>query len=388
MQVHRFDFLYLPLYSLIYYHKVTIVMKKILFSIAAITSIFAACSPQYSIKGTVAGDQTTGNALLLKSKGRVADTLAKAPITNGKFTLTGKIDTITDAYIAIEGKRMGLPIILENAEYSAVIDFTNPVENKVEGPANQTIFNQVIALANEARTAQMPLYKEFGEAQKANDTTKMKQIEAQFDQIVKDAAEKENALIKANADSYVAAYLLARKMSQLNLKDLEKLFAELGPNAQATEPGQKIAKKIKVLQSVAIGQVAPDFTLNTPEGTPLSMHSIPAKVKIIDFWASWCGPCRRENPNVVKIYEEYHPKGLEILGVSLDNNKEAWLKAIEEDKLVWKHVSDLKGWACEPAALYGVSGIPHMVVLDENNVIIAKDLRGEALKAKIAELLK
>ena len=107
-----------------------------------------------------------------------------------------------------------------------------------------------------------------------------------------------------------------------------------------------------------------------------------------DFWASSCGRCRGENPNVVKMYEKFHPKGLEILSVSLDEDKDAWLKAIEDDKLTWNHVSDLKGWQNAAAQLYCVNGIPHLVVLDENNVIVAKDLRGEELQNKVAELLK
>ena len=136
----------------------------------------------------------------------------------------------------------------------------------------------------------------------------------------------------------------------------------LGANAKATEPGKNISERIQKLSAVAVGKVAPDFTLNTPDGKPLSMHSIKGKVKLIDFWASWCGPCRGENPNVVKVYEEFHPKGLEILSVSLDNNKEAWLKAIEDDHLTWNHVSDLKGWSSEAAQLNAVHGIPHLIV--------------------------
>ena len=112
------------------------------------------------------------------------------------------------------------------------------------------------------------------------------------------------------------------------------------------------------------------------------------KPVLIDFWASWCGPCRGENPNVVALYKEYQPKGLEIFGVSLDNNKEAWVKAIADDGLIWKHGSDLKGWQSEPAKLYSITGIPATLLLDENNKIIAKNLRGEALKQKVAELLK
>ena len=142
------------------------------------------------------------------------------------------------------------------------------------------------------------------------------------------------------------------------------------------------------MESLSVGRVAPDFTVQTPEGKSFTMYSVKAKLKIIDFWASWCGPCRGENPHVVEIYKEYHPKGLEIFGVSLDNNKEAWVKAIADDGLVWKHGSDLKGWQSAPAQLYSVTGIPHTVLLDENNKIIAKNLRGDELKQKIAELLK
>ena len=158
--------------------------------------------------------------------------------------------------------------------------------------------------------------------------------------------------------------------------------------AKASAQGKAIAAQIAKLESTAIGQIAPNFTITTPEGESISLYDIKGKVKLIDFWASWCGPCRGENPHVVEIYKEYHPKGLEIFGVSLDNNKEAWVKAIADDGLVWKHGSDLKGWQSAPAQLYSVSGIPHTVLLDENNKIIAKNLRGDELKQKIAELLK
>lgn len=364
-------------------------MKKILFPLVAIAFSMAACdsTPKFTINGTVEGDQT-GNVYLFKNANNALDTLAKAPITDGKFVLTGNVANTTNAFIGIEGKRMGFPVILENATYTATLNPANPLANKVEGPLNQQMMSEFMAINNNARASQSELYKAYSAAAQANDTAKIRTLREQYSKIGETAQAKQDSLVKANPDTYAAAYILASQMGGLDSEALSKEFAKLGQNAQATEPGQKISERIKNLAAVAVGKVAPDFTLNTPEGKPLSMHSIKGKVKLIDFWASWCGPCRGENPNVVKIYEEYHPKGLEILGVSLDNNKEAWMKAIEDDKLTWNHVSDLKGWGSEAAKLYAVNGIPHLIILDENNVIVAKNLRGEELKAKIAELLK
>lgn len=364
-------------------------MKKTLFTVAAIAFSLAACvsTPKFTIKGTIEGEQEgkqSNNAYLLKNK----DTLAQAAIVNGKFVLTGNVAEMTDAYLILEGKRMGLPVILENANYTAIFNQNNPMETKIEGPANQGIVNEFMAIQGEQRMNQSRIYKEYREAYEANDTAKIRQLQEDYEKSNKESAEKQDALLKDNADTYAAAFIITNKMGGMEAEELKAAFEQLGPNAQASERGKKIAERIDKLAAVAIGQVAPDFTLNTPEGKPLSMHSIKGKAKIIDFWASWCVPCRAENPNVVKIYKEFHKKGLEILGVSLDNDKDKWLEAIKKDNLTWNHVSDLKGWSNEAAQLYTVNGIPHMVVVDENNVIVAKNLRGDALKAKIAEMLK
>lgn len=364
-------------------------MKKSLFPIAAIALSLAACNsaPKFTINGTVEGE-TTGNALLIKQANSKLDTLAKAPIAEGKFVLTGTVAGLTDAYLVFEGKRGGIPVFVDNTVITATLNFNNPAENKIEGTEAQKLYNEYVAIQNEARKGQKDLYKAYNEAAQANDQAKMEEVSKQFDQIDKDASEKQDALTKANADTYVAAYMLATQMSRLEFEDLSAKYELLGTNAKASEPGKKVAERMKKLSAVAIGQKAPNFTLNTPEGKPLSLYDVKGKVKVIDFWASWCGPCRGENPNVVAMYKELHPKGLEILSVSLDNDKDAWLKAIEDDQLTWNHVSDLKGWQCEAAQLYAVNGIPHLVVLDENNVIVAKNLRGEELKNKVAELLK
>ena len=365
-------------------------MKKTLLSLAVIGLALSACNntPTYTINGTLEGEQT-GTAYLLKVAGSKADTLAQAPIAEGKFTLTGTTENLTDAYLNIAGKRVFLPIMLENAQYTANINLKDPAAIKVEGTETQQLLNQFTAISQQVNKKSSELNQQYFTARQANDEAKMQEIADEFNKVQEDFSVQEDKLIQANGDTYVAAFILAQKMSSIDdIAELQKKYDMLGANAKATEPGKKIAERIQKMQAVAVGQVAPDFTLNTPEGEALSMHSIKGKVKILDFWASWCGPCRGENPNVVKIYVEYHPKGVEILSLSLDSDKDDWVKAIADDKLTWNHVSDLQGWQNAAAQTYGVSGIPHLVILDENNVIIAKDLRGDALKEKVAELLK
>lgn len=154
----------------------------------------------------------------------------------------------------------------------------------------------------------------------------------------------------------------------------------------APSAAQSIERMIAGEKAFMVGAEAPDFTQETPEGEALSLSDLKGKVVLVDFWASWCGPCRRENPNVVKMYDRYKDEGFEILGVSLDKQKARWVQAIEKDKLTWKHVSDLKGWQNEVAQLYGVRSIPSTILLDAEGKVIAKNLRGPQLEAKLREV--
>lgn len=149
----------------------------------------------------------------------------------------------------------------------------------------------------------------------------------------------------------------------------------------------KITAQAATLRTYSEGVEAPLFAGPNPDGETVSLESLRGKVVLIDFWASWCGPCRRENPNVVKVYQKYKEQGFEILGVSLDQNKDRWVQAIAADNLTWLHISDLKGWKSEYGQLYGVSSIPQTVLVDRDGKIIARNLRGPALEQKLAEVL-
>ena len=148
----------------------------------------------------------------------------------------------------------------------------------------------------------------------------------------------------------------------------------------------QLQQKVDMAASFVEGANAPDFTQNNPDGEPLSLSDLKGKVVLIDFWASWCGPCRKENPHVVRVYNKYKEKGFDILGVSLDRKKDNWIKAIEKDGLIWNHVSDLKGWQNTVAQAYSVTSIPHTVLLDREGKIIGRNLRGNELEKQLADI--
>ena len=359
-------------------------MRKLLLSIVAASMTLAACNAQsgYKVTGTVEG-MPDGKAIIATVNGSSLDTLAKADVKNGSFEFTGNVSEPTGAYIMVIGQRGAIPFMLENANITVN---AGQAGLTVTGSEGQKIYDQFMAINTTTQQEAMKLQQEY---QAGNgDQAKMQAVQEAYAKLMTDAQAKETELIKANPDSYVSTFVIVSSMGQMEYEQLKERYNLLGEKAKASAQGKAIAAQIAKLESTAIGQIAPNFTITTPEGESISLYDIKGKVKLIDFWASWCGPCRGENPHVVEIYKEYHPKGLEIFGVSLDNNKEAWVKAIADDGLVWKHGSDLKGWQSAPAQLYSVSGIPHTVLLDENTKIIAKNLRGDELKQKIAELLK
>ena len=251
-------------------------------------------------------------------------------------------------------------------------------------------------LINEYEKENIKFYDQFRElgknyeiASQANDEAAMEKIYAEYEQVEKNQTSYRNLFIAKNYNSFISSYILYNNRLNYELNELED-FVNHFNISQDNEFSKLLNEYILKLKRVAVGQPYLDFTQETPEGTLLSLSELVGKSKLllVDFWASWCGPCRGENPNVVAVYKEYHEKGFDVLGVSLDMKKENWIKAIEDDGLIWHNVSDLKYWNNEVAQDYAVSSIPSNVLIDENGTIIAKNLRGEDLRKKVEEILK
>ena len=196
------------------------------------------------------------------------------------------------------------------------------------------------------------------------------------------------AFIEKNLNNVTGGMALSNFRRYID-EEIQGTWIEKADSAFKSAPGvDKIVNRFETLKKVAVGQPFIDFEMENMDGKMQKLSDYVGKGNyvLIDFWASWCGPCRAEMPNVVKAYKEFHKQGFEIVGISLDNKKEAWVGAVKEMKMPWPQLSDLKGWKCEGAAIYAVNSIPQTILVDPQGIIIAKNLRGDELEAKLAEV--
>lgn len=291
--------------------------------------------------------------------------------------------------IKIDGVRYPIGFFSENQNVSIAGDLNDNRNIIADGSNAQQLLNEYNVENKKFNNQFNELRQQYKTAAQNNDEAAIERIENEYNKVENNQNNYQTLFLTKNSNSFVAAYVLYSNRYNYELNELEDFVNNFNIKEE-NDYSKLLDEYIAILQRVDVGQPYLDFTQETPEGDMLSLSELVGKSKLllIDFWASWCGPCRAENPNVVEVYKEYHEKGFDVLGVSLDMEKDKWIKAIEDDGLIWHNISDLKYWNNEAAKSYGISSIPSNLLLDENGTIIAKNLRGEDLRSKVEEILK
>lgn len=386
-------------------------MKKIILLLSAAV-VLISCSKvgkdEYIISGTATGIEN-GKTIILETQdangmGFIAKDTVK--VENGKFEMKGTITEPSFYTIQLEGAQAKIPFILENGEVTIAINKDSIQKSKVSGTYNNdeyVAFNEELTkLQKKLMDFQTKNMQAMNTAQQTKDTVVINKLMQEFSKIQEEVGVASKAKYITYAETHPKAFISALIIESM-LKDptadvakSEKLYNSLEESLKKTKPGIAIKAKLAEMKMPSVGATpAPaaeakwraDFSGPNPQGKTISLKENLGKVTIVDFWASWCGPCRQENPNVVALYKELHSKGLNIIGVSLDKDAKAWKDAIAKDKLTWNHVSNLKFWDEPIAKQYKVESIPATFILDASGNVVAKDLRGAELRAKVLELL-
>ena len=361
-------------------------MKK-LFLLAISCVLLFSCTqdPTYTINGTVEGATDEKVLLQLRGSGKYIP-VDSVNLVDGTFTFTGNVESPELYYLMVDDKRGSMSFFLENSEITIETYADSLRAGTVTGSATQDEFgtyNEGLAKISDERRA---LYAKYRDAMEAEDEALIEELQEKMKVVSDKQTDYQSNFIKEGKTSIVASYLLNITSYRLSAAELEEAINNFNASMDGTTYVTMLKERLEVVTKVAIGLPAVDFTQDDPDGNPVTLSDFKGNYVLVDFWAAWCGPCRGENPNVVAMYNKYHDQGFEVFGVSFDKNKEDWLKAIEDDGLVWKQVSDLQYWDNAAGKLYGVRAIPHSVLIDPDGVIIAKNLRGEGLQEKLAEL--
>ncbi len=364
-------------------------MKKLFYSLMAIAFLFS-CSTktEYNIDGKIQG-LDNGSAILQKVEDGKLVTVDSVSLKDGKFNFKGNVEMPEYHIVKFADTLDAIPLFLENAKINIVANIDSIPNAEIEGSEVTKLYQNFEQELMNFNMQFRNLYNEYMQANMGGDMNKVKQIEEEYSKVEEQQQQYIKDFINENSSTVLSPFItLNYMMPYLSLEELELIMEKFTPEVNESIYAKNLAEKVDVLKSVAIGQPYIDFTMDDPDGNPVSLSSyVGDQYVLIDFWAGWCNPCRQENPVLVENYEKYKDKGFEIFGVSLDKTREAWVKAIEEDGITWPQVSELNYWDCSARDLYGFNSIPHNVLLDKDGIIIAKNLRGEELSEKLAELL-
>ncbi|UOR05944.1 AhpC/TSA family protein [Hymenobacter aerilatus] len=373
-------------------------MKKYLLTLLVATPLLAQAQTSfpYTVRGTVGKLNAPAKIYLVRG----SELLDSTTLKNGVFKFTGTVDKPKAVDLIVE-RNGGLKNGFSRSANRTKI-FLEPGPVVVTTPdslPNATLAGtQLTADYNKMKASFVPIATKakafIAAAQKASPQEQQapefrERMQEYFNTTNKEYQQATANFIKANPASWVSLDAMPSAVGPVpQYAELAPLYNALSPTLQNTSEGQRYKAMLPGLKAIAIGAQAPNFTQQTPEGKQVSLADYRGKYVLVDFWASWCGPCRQENPNVTKAYTAYKGKNFDILAVSMDDTKENWVKAVQEDKLAWTQVSDLQGMQGAIATRYHINAIPQNFLIDPTGKIVAVNLRGADLQTTLAKYIK
>jgi len=378
-------------------------MRKKFFLLLAAVSVLASCNKagdnEYIVSGTIKGI-ADGKSVILEIQDETTGKLKPVDtvkIEKGKFTFTGSAKEPEMYLVQVETINGKIPFILENGDIKMEINKDSVNVTKVSGTYNN---DELTSYKEKGMKVQKKMMKfqeanmaKMQEAQQKQDTVVMNSLRKEYAEFQDEFAKQSDDYVTSHPKAFISALIIEGMFNTMapDIEKIKKYYNALDQSVKDTKHGKSIKTKLdqlsKPLAAIGVGSVAPDFAAPNPEGKMISLKESMGKVTVIDFWASWCNPCRAANPELVAMYDELHTKGLNIISVSLDKDADKWKEAITKDKLSWNHISNLKFWDEPIAVTYNIKSIPATFVLDASGKIVARDLTGVALKSKVSELL-
>ena len=360
-------------------------MKKIVHLLILLISVQQLSAQGFQINGDIKG--IADNTVVSLMDGMSNKEAASSKALGGKFTLTGKAETPGIFVLSVTGQNQKVALFIGNDKLSITGDIQKPNELKYTGSASQDLYQVYM---NTLTPKMEPYFKTLSLASTEKSATAKDSLNKVADKQATDLVAAYSTISKTNNQSPVTTFFLFQYANIFpKVKDnLGAYYDLLSGDAKKGPFATVIEKTLATAGLGNVGTVLPDFKQNDVNGKSVSLSSLRGKYVLIDFWASWCGPCRAENPNVVKAFNAYKDKNFTVLGVSLDQDKTKWLDAIKKDGLNWTHVSDLKYWNNEVAVQFGIQSIPANYLIDPKGVVIGKDLRGEDLTRILSANLK
>jgi len=367
-------------------------MMKNIFCLVS-TVIFLACSSndnEFKIKGSV--DLKDGNMVyrVVADANQQPLIIDSTAVVGGNFEMSGITESPEINFFSVQNVRGNFPFVVESGDIRISLYKDSLMSSKALGTVSNEAFMKYKTETKVFINSMNDIGKDLQQANMTRDSLLAVDLQDQYKDVQDQIKDYEVQFIKDNPDSYVSALILERFVmtKQMTNEEAKPMFDNLTPRIKGSKTGVKLEEALNTPKPPAeVGQIAPDFEGPGPTGQLVKLQENLAKITIVDFWASWCRPCRVENPNLVKTYNKLKAKGLNVVGVSLDKSKASWVKAIEDDGLQWSHVSNLQHWNEPIAKAYQVRSIPATFILDQNGKILAKNLRGKALEQKVEELL-